>query len=114
MAAATVGKFDVTSNFKSARKDIEREAVDSFWEPERAEKAGLASPSWGMARLRPEKAGGRPGDVPSPGDRLCFDENGRELAPAAEGVGDRQGGGPAETVITRPNQESSIVVDCSL
>jgi hypothetical protein len=40
MAAATgLVKFDVTSNFKSSRKDLEREAVDSFRELERAEKA---------------------------------------------------------------------------
>jgi len=40
MAAATaVVKFDVTSNFKSSRKDMEREAVDSFRALERAEKA---------------------------------------------------------------------------
>lgn len=39
MAAATVVKFDVTSNSKNSRKDLEREAVDSFRELERAEKA---------------------------------------------------------------------------
>jgi hypothetical protein len=40
MAAATaVVKFDVTSNFKSSRKDMEREAVDSFRALERVAKA---------------------------------------------------------------------------
>lgn len=41
MAAATaaVVKFDVTSNSRSSRKDLEREAVDSFRELERAERA---------------------------------------------------------------------------
>jgi len=40
MAAGTaVVKFDVTSNFKSSRKDMEREAVDPFRALERAERA---------------------------------------------------------------------------
>jgi len=42
MAAATAAaavKFDVTSNFKSSRKDMEREAVESFRALERAEKS---------------------------------------------------------------------------
>lgn len=39
MAAATVVKFDVTSNSKNSRKELEREAVDSFHELERAERA---------------------------------------------------------------------------
>ena len=43
MAAATAVKFDVTSNSRGSRKDLEREAVYSFRELERAEKAaGIA------------------------------------------------------------------------
>lgn len=39
MAAATqLVKFDVNVGFKSSRKDMEREAVDSFRELEKAEK----------------------------------------------------------------------------
>jgi len=39
MATATVVKFDVTSNCTNSRKDMEREAVDSFHALEKAEKA---------------------------------------------------------------------------
>lgn len=45
MAAATqLVKFDVTSNSKNSRKDLEREAVDSFCELERAERAAKRGP----------------------------------------------------------------------
>lgn len=43
MAAGTAVKFDVMSNSRGSRKDLEREAVDSFRELERAEEAtGIA------------------------------------------------------------------------
>ena len=40
----------------------------------------------GIVLLSPEELGG-PGDTPSANDKLCCDENGKELAPAAGGAG---------------------------
>jgi hypothetical protein len=50
MAAATAVKFDVTSNSRGSRKDLEREAVFSFRELERAEKAAGDRRAWQAVR----------------------------------------------------------------
>lgn len=53
--------------------------------------AGSVFGALGIVLLSPEKAGGQVGDVPSANDKLCCDENGQELAPAAGGAGARKG-----------------------
>lgn len=56
--------------------------------------AGSIFGALGIVLFSPENAGGGRGDVPTANDKLCCDENGHELAPAAGGAGARQGGGP--------------------
>lgn len=52
MAAATaLGKFDITSNLKGSRRDLEREAVESFRELERAEEAFEPGLRFGQAMI---------------------------------------------------------------
>jgi len=54
--------------------------------------AGDALGVVGMVLLTPEKAGGGPGDVPSPGDRLCCTPDGQYLPTpeAAHKTGERE------------------------